>query len=58
MSTFLGALLPFFGDFIALVGALAAFPLEWGLVHHMYLKVTNLLMLLLLHGRRCILCHV
>lgn len=39
VSTFLGALLPFFGDFIALVGALAAFPLEWGLVHHMYLKV-------------------
>ncbi|KAG0566231.1 hypothetical protein KC19_7G047800 [Ceratodon purpureus] len=39
ISTFLGALLPFFGDFIALVGALAAFPLEWGLIHHMYLKV-------------------
>lgn len=42
ISTFLGALLPFFGDFIALVGALAAFPLEWGLIHHMYLKVTYL----------------
>ena len=42
ISTFLAALLPFFGDFIALVGALAAFPLEWGLIHHMYLKVTHL----------------
>lgn len=39
ISTFFGALLPFFGDFIALVGAMAAFPLESGLVHHMYLKV-------------------
>jgi len=39
LSTFLGALLPFFGDFVALTGALAAFSLEAGLVHHMYLKV-------------------
>lgn len=39
LSTFLGALLPFFGDFVALTGALAAFPLESGLVHHMYIKV-------------------
>jgi len=39
VSTFLGALLPFFGDFIALTGAMAAFPLESGIVHHMYLKV-------------------
>jgi hypothetical protein len=39
ISTFLGALLPFFGDFIALTGAMAAFPLESGLIHHMYLKV-------------------
>jgi hypothetical protein len=40
LSNFLGALLPFFGDFVALTGALAAFPLEAGLAHHMYLKVT------------------
>ncbi|KAG0607311.1 hypothetical protein M758_8G018700 [Ceratodon purpureus] len=39
ISTFLGALLPFFGDFVALTGALAAFPLEAALVHHMYIKV-------------------
>lgn len=41
LSTFLGALLPFFGDFVFLTGALAAFPLEAGLVHHMYLKVNQ-----------------
>ena len=39
ISTFLGALLPFFGDFVALTGTLAAFPLEAALVHHMYIKV-------------------
>jgi hypothetical protein len=39
ISTFLGALLPFFGDFITLTGAMAAFPLESGIIHHMYLKV-------------------
>lgn len=39
LSTSLGALLPFFGGFIALTGALAAFPLDSGLVHHMYLTV-------------------
>jgi hypothetical protein len=31
ISTFLGALLPFFGDFITLTGAMAAFPLESGI---------------------------
>lgn len=44
LSTFLGALLPFFGDFVALTGALAAFPLESGLVHHMYIKVISALL--------------
>jgi hypothetical protein len=42
ISTFLGALLPFFGDFITLTGAMAAFPLESGIIHHMYLKVSFL----------------
>ena len=41
LSTFLGALLPSFGDFVVVTGAVAAFPLEGGLVHHMYLKVCN-----------------
>ena len=40
-TTFCGCLFPFFGDFIALTGALAIFPLESGLVHHMYLKVSQ-----------------
>lgn len=39
LSTFLGALLPSFGDFVVVTGAVAAFPLEGALVHHMYLKV-------------------
>ncbi len=39
ISTFLGALLPFFGDFITFTGAMACFPLESGIIHHMYLKV-------------------
>ncbi|XP_073386039.1 proline transporter 3-like [Physcomitrium patens] len=39
LSTFLGALLLFFGDFIVLTGAVAVFPPESGLVHHMYTKV-------------------
>nr|PNR32014.1 hypothetical protein PHYPA_026139 [Physcomitrium patens] len=38
LSTFLGALLLFFGDFIVLTGAVAVFPPESGLVHHMYTK--------------------
>ena len=41
ITTFFGALLPLFGDFIALTGALAAFSLEVGIVHHMYLKVST-----------------
>jgi hypothetical protein len=39
IATFFGALLPFFGDFVALTGALSVFPLNFGLVHLMYLKV-------------------
>ncbi|KAG0606815.1 hypothetical protein M758_9G170100 [Ceratodon purpureus] len=39
VSTFLGALLPFFGDFIALTGSMAAFTLQGGLIHHMIIKV-------------------
>ncbi len=39
IATFIGALLPFFGDFVALTGAFAIFPLNFGLVHLMYLKV-------------------
>ncbi|CAK9862401.1 unnamed protein product [Sphagnum jensenii] len=41
IATFFGALLPFFGDFIALTGALSVFPLNFGLVHLMYLKVNG-----------------
>lgn len=48
LSTLVGALLPFFGGFIALTGAVAAFPLECGLVHHMYLTVSTHLSTLLL----------
>jgi hypothetical protein len=39
IATFIGALLPFFGDFVALTGAFSVFPLNFGLVHLMYLKV-------------------
>ncbi len=39
IATFIGALLPFFGDFVALTGAFSVFPLNFGLVHVMYLKV-------------------
>ncbi len=39
IATFFGALLPFFGDFVALTGAISVFPLSFGLVHLMYLKV-------------------
>ncbi len=39
IATFLGALLPFFGDFVALTGAFSVFPLNFGLVHLMFLKV-------------------
>ncbi|CAK9200368.1 unnamed protein product [Sphagnum jensenii] len=41
IATFFGALLPFFGDFVALTGALSVFPLNFGLVHLMYLKVNG-----------------
>jgi hypothetical protein len=33
---------PFFGDILELGGALIVFPLDYGLVHHMYLKVRYL----------------
>lgn len=39
ISTFLACLLPFFGDFIALTGSLAAFTLQGGFIHHMIIKV-------------------
>lgn len=42
VSTFMGALLPFFGDFIALTGSMAAFTLQGGLIHHMIIQVPNL----------------
>ncbi|CAM6040597.1 unnamed protein product [Sphagnum compactum] len=41
IATFIGALLPFFGDFVALTGAFSVFPLNFGLVHLMYLKVNG-----------------
>ncbi|KAH8946658.1 hypothetical protein BDL97_12G107900 [Sphagnum fallax] len=41
IATFFGALLPFFGDFVALTGAISVFPLSFGLVHLMYLKVNG-----------------
>jgi len=39
ITTLLGAMLPFFGDFPELGGALIIFPLNFDLVHHMYMKV-------------------
>jgi hypothetical protein len=39
ITTLLGALLPFFEDFLELGGALIIFPLNFGLVHNMYMKV-------------------
>lgn len=42
ISVFLGCLLPFFGDFIALTGSLAAFTLQGGFIHHMIIKVCML----------------
>ncbi len=32
-------MLPFLGDILELGGALIIFPLNFGLVHHMYMKV-------------------
>jgi hypothetical protein len=42
ITTLLGAMLPFFGDILELGAALIVFPLNFGLVHHMYLKVAYL----------------
>ncbi|KAH9536388.1 hypothetical protein CY35_17G105600 [Sphagnum magellanicum] len=39
IATLFGAMFPFFGDILELGGALIVFPLDFGLVHHMYLKV-------------------
>ena len=39
LTTFVAALLPFFGDFIALTGSLSALPLDFVLVLAMTLKV-------------------
>lgn len=40
LTTFVAALLPFFGDFIALTGSLSALPLDFVLVLAMTLKVS------------------
>ncbi len=42
ITTLLGAMFPFFGDILELGGAVIVFPLDFGLVHHMYLKVRYL----------------
>ncbi len=42
IATLFGAMFPFFGDILELGGALIVFPLDFGLVHHMYLKVRYL----------------
>ncbi len=42
VTTLVGAMFPFFGDILELGGALIVFPLDFGLVHHMYLKVRYL----------------
>ncbi|CAK9203061.1 unnamed protein product [Sphagnum troendelagicum] len=39
ITTLLGAMFPFFGDILELSGAVIVFPIDFGLVHHMYLKV-------------------
>jgi hypothetical protein len=39
ITTLLGAMFPFFGDILELGAALIVFPFNFGLVHHMYLKV-------------------
>ncbi|CAM6012330.1 unnamed protein product [Sphagnum balticum] len=41
ITTLLGAMFPFFGDILELGAALIVFPLNYGLVHHMYLKVNG-----------------
>jgi hypothetical protein len=42
LTTLLGAMFPFFGDILELSGAVIVFPIDFGLVHHMYLKVRYL----------------
>ncbi|CAM6012323.1 unnamed protein product [Sphagnum balticum] len=39
ITTLFGAMFPFFGDILELGGAAIVFPLDFALVHHMYLKV-------------------
>ncbi|CAK9867975.1 unnamed protein product [Sphagnum jensenii] len=41
ITTLLGAMFPFFGDILELGAALIVFPLNYGLVHHMYLTVNS-----------------
>lgn len=41
ITTLVGAMFPFFGDILELGAALIVFPLNYGLVHHMYLKVNG-----------------
>ena len=43
LTTFVAALLPFFGDFIALTGSLSVLPLDFVLVLAMTLKVGSCL---------------
>ncbi len=42
ITTLFGAMFPFFGDILELGGAMIVFPLDFALVHHMYLKVRYL----------------
>ncbi|CAK9209813.1 unnamed protein product [Sphagnum troendelagicum] len=39
ITTLFGAMFPFFGDILELGGALIVFPLDFAVVHHMYMKV-------------------
>ncbi len=42
ITTLFGAMFPFFGDILELGGALIVFPLDFAVVHHMYMKVRYL----------------
>ena len=50
LTTFVAALLPFFGDFIALTGSLSVLPLDFCLVLAMTLKVGLLLVCACVHA--------
>ncbi|DBA99266.1 TPA: Proline transporter [Trebouxia sp. C0006] len=58
LTTFVAALLPFFGDFIALTGSLSALPLDFVLVLAMTLKVygkSTPMWLNIINGTLCVL---